>query len=125
MFAYPVTSPTFENLAIVNPETGETTIKYIFSIAYLQAINPTTSETSDYNLFIVDPDGSNRIGLFPKEDAGGLKPQRITWSPTPLENSNNYAIALIYNGNIWIVETGNGIAHQITGDGLTSQIDWR
>lgn len=36
-----------------------------------------------------------------------------------------YAIAFIYNGNMWIVDIGTGIAQQISGDGLTTRIDWR
>ena len=125
MFAYPIVSPTNKNLALINLDNSEFLDENAFSVAYLQAIYPAASETSDYRLFIVDGDGSNRKSLFPEEDAGGLKPQHIAWSPMALENNDTYAIALIYNGNIWIIETGNGIAHQITGDGLTSRIDWR
>lgn len=39
-------------------------------------------------------------------------------------NGDN-AIAFIYNGNIWLVDTTTGVSQQITGDGLTNRIDWR
>jgi hypothetical protein len=125
MFAYPVPSPVNVKPALINSEPGEILNEKSFSVAYLQALSPGTSETSDYRLFIMDRDGSNRIGLFPEEGGRGLEPQRVVWSPSSLETDDNYAIAVIYNGNIWIVDAGNGVAQQITGDGLTSRIDWR
>jgi hypothetical protein len=36
-----------------------------------------------------------------------------------------YAIAFIYNGNIWLIDSNSGTALQVTGDGLTTKADWR
>ena len=125
MFAYPIPSPVEEKPEFMNSDAGDVVSENAFSVAYLQAISPEMSEISEYRLFVIDRDGSNRTGLFPEEETKGLEPQRVAWSPTMLQTDGNYAIAVIYNGNIWIIDAGNGVAQQITGDGLTSRIDWR
>lgn len=121
MFAYPVASPLHE----VSDQSGNSQAEQTFSLAYLQAIFPDQSETSGYRLFTVDRDGSNPRALFPEEGVPGLRPQQVVWSPDRLEPEGEYAIAVIYNGNIWIIQTGSGTAQQLTSDGLTSRIDWR
>jgi hypothetical protein len=115
MFAYPVPSPLEER------PSGERA----HQIAYLQAIFPAQSETSRYRLIVMDRDGSNRRALFPVEGAGGLEAQRVFWSPTPLEDSQALALAVIYEGNLWLVDSESGEAWQITGDGLTNRVDWK
>jgi len=42
-----------------------------------------------------------------------------------LGDSGNRAIGLVYQNNLWIVDSVTGDAWQITGDGLTSRIDWK
>jgi len=125
MFAYPVPSPVDRKNIIYNTSSGDLPDQNEFSVAYLQAIFPDQSETSQYRLFIIDRDGSNQKSLFPEEGAAGLDPQHIAWSPASMGSDSNYAISLIYNGNIWIIDTGSGAAQQITGDGLTTRVDWR
>jgi hypothetical protein len=125
MFAYPVPSPVDHKGKFINDSSADTVDQVAFSIAYLQAIFPDQSETSGYRLYIIDRDGSNKKYIFPEEDAVGLEPQHVVWSPGRVESIGNFAIALIYNGNIWIIDTGSGVAQQITGDGLTSRVDWR
>ena len=118
MFAYPLASP-------LQPKaSGEGA----YQVAYLQAIFPNQSESSRYRLVVMDRDGSNRKVLFPTDDrSGGLSPQNDwgVWSPAPMPESGNYAIALIYQGNLWIVDTVTGKAQQITGDGLTTRVIWK
>ena len=119
MFAYPVASPLLTNLGLGDQ----------YRVAYLQAIFPNQSETSRYRLWITDQDGSNKRQLFPAEGETGLDPQVVEWSPAPMPGSSNYAMALIYQGNIWLVEPAQGEAdqdliHQVTGDGLVSRISW-
>jgi hypothetical protein len=96
-------------------------------IAYLQALFPNQSETSRYQLTIMDRDGSNRRVIFPPEESAGLDPQRYwgAWSPAPMPETGTPAIALIYQGNIWLVDTASGESIQVTGDGLTSRVIWR
>ncbi len=114
MFAYPVPSPIRELTS------GESA----YRLAYLQAIFPSQSETSRYRLMIMDRDGSNRHALFPVEGAG-VEPQRVEWSPKPLEGRADNAIAFLNQNNLWMVDATNGEAWQVTGDGLTSRIDWK
>lgn len=125
MFAYPVPSPVNQKSSFINHPSGDNLDQNAFSVAYLQAIFPDQSETSRYRLFIIDRDGSNQKSLFPEAGTVGLDPQHVVWSPVIVGSNGDYAIALIYNGNIWIIDTGSGEAQQITGDGLTSRVDWR
>lgn len=115
MFAYPVPSPLNEL------PSGERA----HQVAFLQAVFPFQSETSRYELFAMDRDGSNKRCLFPFEGAEGLEPQEVVWAPEELEESDNLSIGLIYQNNLWIVDSLTGEAWQITGDGLTSRIDWK
>jgi hypothetical protein len=95
-----------------------------YQIAYLQAIFIEQSETSRYRLMVMDRDGSNSKALFPPADTSGIEPQTPVWSPKPLEGQAGDFIAVIYQGNLWLVDSGSGEAFQVTGDGLISAIDW-
>lgn len=110
MFAYPALSPEIA--------PGE------YRLAWLQAIFPTQSETSRYRLYLMDRDGSERRLLFPPENQPGLQPQRVVWAPSADEGGRWY-IALLYEGNLWLIDAADGSARQVTGDGLLSRIDWR
>ncbi len=115
MFAYPTPSP-MEILP-----TGETA----YRVAYLQAILPAQSDTSRYRLSVMDRDGSNRWVMFPSDGAPGLDPQRVVWSPMAVGDPAGLVIAVLYQGNIWLVNADTGAAQQITGDGLTERVDWK
>jgi hypothetical protein len=108
MFAYPVAAPG-------DPPAG-------YPIALLQAIFPDQSDTSHYRLVIMDQDGSNKKTVFPADGASGIEPQTVVWSPA---KSSTRFIAVKYQGNIWMIDETGGDIHQITGDGLTTRIDWK
>mgnify|MGYP001497709801 CR=1 FL=1 len=114
MFSYPTTSPVRSN--------GE---EKSFQVAYLQSIFIEQSETSRYRLMVMDRDGSNSKALFPPPDASGIEPQVPVWSPKLLDGQTDNFIAVIYQGNLWLVDSGSGKAHQVTGDGLINVIDWK
>jgi hypothetical protein len=118
MFAYPSVSPRENSISAIAEENS-------YQVGYLQAIIPTQSETSRYRLVIRDRDGSNRRVLFPEDGVQGLDPQHVVWSPIPGNSEESMEIALIYQNNIWLVNTEDGQAQQITGDGLAVRIDWR
>ncbi len=93
-------------------------------MAYLQALFPDQSETSRYRVTVMDRDGSNRRTLFPPEESAGMEPQQYwgVWSPTEMPTaegstleSTGYALAVIYQGNLWLVNTVSGEAFQVTG----------
>lgn len=111
MFAYPVSSPRLKE------EGG-------FQVAYLHAIFPEQSESKRYRLAVMDRDGSNRATIFPPADYQGLDPQRVVWSPAAFQNGN-YWLAVTYQGNLWLVDSQNGLVQQVTGDGLINRIDWK
>jgi hypothetical protein len=112
MFAYPSVSPL-----------QSSTREKQYQIAYLQAIFPEQSVTSRYRLVVMDRDGSNRRTRFPANDAPGLEPQTPAWAPDSIQGQSGDFIAVVYQGNLWIVDSGNGQAYQITGDGLVTRID--
>lgn len=114
MFAYPSSSP-------LRPSGKEN----IYQLAYLQAVFPSQSESSRYRVMVMDRDGSNRRALFPSEDAQGIKPQTPVWAPDPIPGQEGDFLALVYQGNLWLIDSGSGQAHQITGDGLITRIDWK
>lgn len=114
MFAYPSTSP-------IQSSSRERQ----YQVAYLQAIFHEQSETSRYRVVVMDRDGSNRRTVFPANDAPGLEPQIPMWAPGQIDGQGGYFIAIVYQGNLWLVDTGNNQAFQVTGDGLVTKIDWR
>ncbi len=117
MFAYPITSP------ILVKSSGERS----YQVAYLQAIFPTQSDNSRYRLVVLDRDGSNQHEIFPPSEAAGLDPQRAwgAWSPEPLSGMSSLALAVLYEGNIWLVDSLTGESWQITGDGRINRLAWK
>lgn len=113
MFAYPAAS---------SPQSSSRERQY--QVAYLQAIFPEQSETSRYRVVVMDRDGSNRRVIFPSEDVPGLEPQTPVWAPGAIEGQSGDFIAVVYQGNLWLVDSGNGEPYQVTGDGLVTRIDW-
>ena len=109
MFGYPVSSPRLEDGS--------------YQVAFLQNTSREQGESGRYWLSIMDRDGSNMTRIFPGEGNLGLEPQRVVWSPVPLEG-NVYWLACIYQGNLYLVNNSAGESRQITGDGLIEKIDW-
>jgi len=114
MFSYPSVSP-------IRSDGKEK----FFQVAYLQSIFIEQSETSRYRLVVMDRDGSNSNVLFPPTDANGIEPQFPVWSPVPLEGQVGDFIGLVYQGNLWLIDSGSGESYQVTGDGLINSIDWK
>jgi hypothetical protein len=114
MFAYPSSSPL---------QSSSSERQY--QVAYLQATFPEQSETSRYRVVVMDRDGSNRRTIFPANDAPGIQPQTPVWAPGSIEGQTGDFIAVVYQGNLWLVDSGNGQAYQVTGDGLVTRIDWK
>ena len=116
MFTYPLVSPIQ-----VQPDGS-----LGYQVAFLQASFPTQSDTSRYRLGVMDQDGSNRQLLSP-EGESGITPQGNwgAWSPGPMPEGGKFALAVVYEGNLWLVDTVTGQRQQVTGDGLTSRIIWK
>jgi len=114
MFAYPTAS------SLRYDEAGTS----FYRLAYLQAIFPAQSATSRYRLMVSALDGTDAQTLFPAEGQTGLEPQTPVWAPELLEDGGDF-LAVIYEGNLWIVDAASGEYQQVTGDGLTSRIGWK
>jgi hypothetical protein len=114
MFAYPSASP----VRVSGKEKS-------YQLAYLQAIFVDQSETSRYRLMVMDRDGSNSRVLFPPSDSSGIEPQIPAWSPEPLTGQTGDFLGIVYQGNLWLIDSGSMAAYQVTGDGLISRIDWK
>ena len=108
MFAYSASQPDSNN----------------YSILFMQAQNPMESNDSLYDLYRMDRDGSGLIKVFPAAGAPGLNPQEPIWMPVEGE-VNSQLIAIVYRGNLWLVDVESGRSHQLTGDSFTTELDWR
>jgi hypothetical protein len=94
-------------------------------LAYLMARDPFSSINGEYDLMVADRDGSNPRTIFPPSGRLGLTAQQsifqnqeFVWSP------DGRQIALIYQGNLWVVDVESMIAHQLTLDGGASNPVW-
>jgi hypothetical protein len=117
MFAYPKISP------ILKSAVSESA----YQVAYLQAIFPQQSSTSSYRVTLMDRDGSNKKILFPALEDAGLEPSRGwgVWAPEKLEGEGSYLLAVLHQGNIWVVNTETGQYWPATGDGRVQRMDWQ
>lgn len=95
-------------------------------LAYLRSRRPHNSRTGDYDLVVADRDGSNARVVFPDPNLPGitssdfgLTPQNFTWSP------NGQQIAVVYQGNLWVVDVESGASYQLTFDGRSSNPVWK
>ena len=116
MWAAPAFSP---DLA---PRGAENRSGYL---AWLQAREPRNSMSSEYDLMLADRDGSNQRRLFPAQGDQGIRKSSFgaragdyVWSP------DGRFIALIYTGNLWLIEVETSAAHQLTFDGASSNPIW-
>ncbi len=91
-------------------------------IAYLRAREWERSINGEYDLIVADRDGSNARVIFPEPDQPGLTARQFanhfTWSP------DGSQLALIYLGDLWVIDVETGIASQITQDGGASNPVW-
>ncbi len=79
---------------------------------------PYTSQTSTYDLYVMDRDGSERRLLFPTDSREpGLDYPVVAWDPW------NGRLSTIYRGDLYLV-TVNGEARRITDDGSISAVRW-
>jgi hypothetical protein len=103
-----------------SPVIGDENVEFpVGYLAYMRARDPFNSINGEYDLVVADRDGSNSRLLFPdSQQEPGLLAQEFVWSPSGQQ------IALIYQGNLWVVNAENRVAHQLTLDGSASQPVW-
>jgi len=94
-------------------------------IAYLRARDPYNTVNGEYDLVVADRDGSNARAIFPppnqtgiRSRLSGLTSRVFTWSP------DGSRIAVIYQGNLWVVDIDSAAAYQLTFDGQSHTPTW-
>jgi hypothetical protein len=73
----------------------------------------------------MDRDGSNRRVLFPAPDSGGLEPQAPLWAPGIAEGQSGGLLAVILEGDLWMIQARDGEAFRATAEGTLTRIDWK
>jgi Tol biopolymer transport system component len=94
-------------------------------LAYLRSRDPYNSMNGEYDLVVADRDGSNARVIFPPSNQPGITTQitgltteDFTWSP------DGRQIAVIYQGNLWMVDVETNVTHQLTFDGQSKFPVW-
>jgi hypothetical protein len=98
-------APTFA------PETGV--------IAFGRARSPYASQTSNYDLYTMDRDGSDRHRIFPPDEEIGLEYPETAWEP------GGDRFITVYQENLYLIEVPEGNAHQLTDSGGVTTVRWR
>jgi hypothetical protein len=80
--------------------------------------------SSEYDLVIADRDGSNARAIFPDKDKPGIKPIEIQFGNEPAWSPDGRQVAVIYQGDVWIVDAASGRANQITLVGNAHHVRW-
>ncbi len=88
------------------------------TLAFGIARQPSASEHSVYDLYVMDADGSNRRRLFPPEGAPGLDIPEAAWSPT------GGTLAVTWQDDVYLVDAGTGQATRITANGHSNRAQW-
>jgi Tol biopolymer transport system component len=87
-------------------------------IAFGRARIPYTSQTSTYDLYVMDRDGSDRRLLFPADPGEpGLDFVALAWDPWGGQ------LTLVYQGDLYLLTT-DGLSRRITDDGAIAAVRW-
>jgi hypothetical protein len=87
-------------------------------ILFTRARIPYNSNTSDYDLYVMDRDGSGRQPFFATDPhEPGLKYQEMAWDPYGEQ------VLVIFQGDLYLVSPG-GQSRRITDNGATTQVRW-
>ncbi|MGB7340212.1 MAG: G5 domain-containing protein [Phototrophicaceae bacterium] len=116
MWASPKFSPQVENPENPYPQGY---------IAYLKVRDPNQPINGEYDLVVADRDGSNERIVFPpagqlgiRSSDYGLAPNDFAWSP------DGRQIAVIYQGNLYIVDVVTEAVYQMTFDNGSQHPVW-
>lgn len=89
-----------------------------WAIAYGQSRSPTSSQESQYDLYLMDRDGSDKVRLFPAPEDPGLVAPQFAWSPQGTH------LVVVWQGDLYLVEVPAGRAQQLTADGNSGHPRW-
>ncbi|MFO7742163.1 MAG: G5 domain-containing protein [Anaerolineae bacterium] len=87
-------------------------------IAFGRARSPYASQTSNYDLYTMDRDGSDRQLIFPPGEEIGLAYPEIAWG------ADGGRLLTVYRENLTLIEIPEGNVYQLTEDGGVSAVQW-
>jgi hypothetical protein len=88
-------------------------------IAYAQAQRPKESADSEYDLWVMNVDGSNKQRVFPSQGEHGMTNPQAVWS------ADGRQLIVLQDGNLFLVDATTGSSAQLTADGAGTQLRWR
>ena len=87
-------------------------------IVFGRARSPYVSQTSGYDLYTMDRDGSDRQPLFPPADEIGLDYPKIAWGP------GGDQLIVVFQSNLYLLQLPDGKVHQLTDEGSVTTVRW-
>jgi hypothetical protein len=88
-------------------------------IAFAQARDPRHSADSQYDLWVMNGDSSNKQRIFPPPGDHGILNPQVAWSP------DGMLLIALQDGNIFLVDPNTRNYVQLTADGGGSELRWR
>jgi Tol biopolymer transport system component len=88
-------------------------------IAFGRARSPYASQSSGYDLYLMDADGSDRRHVFPPQGDLGLEYPEVAWGP------QSERLIVVYQGNLYMIELIEDEIYQLTDDGGVAAVRWR
>ena len=88
-------------------------------VVFGHARSPYASQTSGYDLYLMDSDGSDRRPLFPPDEEIGLEYPEIAWGP------GGDRLIVVYQGNLYLVYVTDSEVHQLTDEGSVTAVRWQ
>ncbi len=83
-----------------------------------RARSPYVSQTSGYDLYVMDRDGSDRRQIFPPDEELGLDYPDVVWGP------GGDRLVVVYQGDLYHMLLDGGAVHQMTDEGNVTTVRW-
>ena len=88
-------------------------------IAFGRARSPYVSQTSNYDIYVMDRDGSDRQRIFPASEEIGVSYPETAWEP------RGNQLIIVYRENLYLVGVSPGDVHQLTDSGGVTTVRWK
>ncbi len=88
-------------------------------VAFGRARSRYVSQTSGYDLYVMDRDGSDQRHVFPPEEEIGFPYPHVAWGP------GGEQLIVIYRGNLYLIDVTDGEAVRLTSDGGITAVLWQ
>ena len=89
------------------------------TVAFGDARSPYASQTSGYDLYVMDRDGSDRRLLFPPPEEIGLEYPEMAWGP------GGDRLIVVYQGNLYLIYVTTGEVNPLTDEGGVTAVRWQ